>query len=417
MLLYLLLALVLNFYAFRGVAILFNIQKSQQRRMKLIYSYFLIDILFIVFSIFWIIVIRTSDWHDFVKYRNYAYVSGAFALIYFTKFSFVPFVLINDLKKIAVFIFKTYMLSGHALYRKSKKAYNKNFVLKAGILVSAVMFLFVLHGIVIGKTNYQVEEVSISYDKLPESFDGFVIAHISDTHLGSFEREENVIKGIKKIIGQSPDLVLFTGDLVNNEALEGMPYIDVFNELEPPYGKYSVLGNHDIGDYRRWYTIEKKDPDIRSIEKLHAKFGFELLRDQHDFIHKGGDSIMIAGVDNWGLPPFEKTGDLTEAISPYYDFQFIILLSHDPTHWGEKVRGKENIRLTLSGHTHGLQLGINIFGFRWSPAKYKYQQWQGLYEQNGQYLYVNTGFGFLLLPLRIGMPPEITIITLNKESI
>ncbi len=413
MLLFVFIAIILNLYAFRGVFILAGGFKNLEVRKSIIYTYFAIDVVFLLFSFIWIIVIRTSQWEDFIKYRNYFYISGAFALIYFPRLIFVPFVLINDFKLILARLLRKVIAHNRPFGKSFNKLYNAKVILSMGVLFSIITLFVVLHGIVIGKTNYTVKEVDIYFDELPMSFDGLVLAHISDTHLGSFRRKKHVERGLEKLIERKPDIVAFTGDLINNEAVEGKPYLDIFNKLSTPHGQYSVLGNHDIGDYRRWYTIEEKDPDIELLEKLHEKLGFELLRNQHRFIYKGDDSIMIAGVDNWGLPPFEKTGDLSKAISPYNDFGFIILLSHDSTHWTEEIKGKDNILLTLSGHTHGMQFGLNIGSTRWSPAKYIYPRWYGLYEYDGQYLYVNTGFGFLGFPFRIGMPPEITLITIK----
>jgi len=414
-LLFLSTVILLNVYAFRGICILAGMLKNNWLGKIIIRSYFIIDILFIIFSLVWIIIVRYSEWHDFVRYRNYFYISGAFALIYFPRFAFVPFVFINDLKTFFVFLTRKAIYPLKNLFGRLKGFSVAGLLLSSGLLVSTAVFLMVVYGISIGKTNFKINEVEIHFDALPSSFDGLTIAHISDTHLGSFKCKDNVIRGLNKIACQEPDLILFTGDLINNEAVEAAPFIDAFSDLEPPYGKFSVLGNHDLGDYRRWYMIEEKDPDMDAVVEVYRKMGFDLLRNRHVFLYNGGDSIMIAGVDSWGLPPFEKAGDLKEALSPHHNYEFIILLSHDPSHWAEKIQGRENIRLTLSGHTHGMQFGINICGIRWSPAKYYIPYWKGLYRYNGQYLYVNPGFGFVGMPLRIGMPPEITMITLKRE--
>ncbi len=414
MILFVIVAIILYLYSLRGIFIFTRKIKNIRIRKNIILSYWLLDVAFIVFSIFWIIIIRTSEWPDFVKYRNYFYISGAFSLIYFPKFAFVPFVFLNDLRSLFILAVKRVNFPGNRLKNLVEKKSKFNVLLSFGILCSTIVFFLVIYGIVIGKSNFKVTEKEIYFENLPPSFDGLVLAHISDTHLGGFSNKGNVYKGIEKIAKNEPDIVLFTGDLINNQAKEGKPYAEAFNKLTPQLGKYSVLGNHDIGDYRRWYMIEDKDPDIKSVEDLHEQMGFELLRNNNTFIIQEDDSIMIAGVDSWGLPPFEKTGDLSEAVSPYNDFNFIVLLTHDPTHWSEEVLGKENIRLTLSGHTHGIQFGVTYGNIKWSPAKYIYEYWYGLYKHNNQYLYVNPGFGFVGLPLRVVMPPEITIITLKS---
>ena len=211
-------------------------------------------------------------------------------------------------------------------------------------------------------------------------------------------------------------MLLFSGDMVNNEAVEAERFIDYFAAIQSPYGKFSVLGNHDMGDYRRWYTIEEKEANLLQLKDFQEKMGFDLLRNEHRFVTRGNDSIMIAGVDNWGLPPFHQLGDMDEALADYSDFPFILLLSHDPSHWTEVVVPESDIAITFSGHTHGFQAGIRSPWFQWSPVSVKYSNWNGLYSENGQMLYVNRGFGFIGFPGRMGMRPEITLLTLRKKS-
>ncbi len=413
---FLLIALLLNIYSFRGVKLISMRISNYKYKRNIKYFYWALDVLFIVFSIIWIVIIKSSNWHDYIKYSNYLYISGAFALIYFPRFIFAPFVLLHDLELLIKYTVRQLVNSKNIIYNSMAKPHQNFFSLHIGALAGIIVLFLVIHGVVIGKSNFKVNEVEVPFENLPESFDGLEIVHISDTHLGSFKNKEDVIKGIEIINNLDPDIILFTGDLINNEAKEGLPYIEYFNNLQPNLGKFSVLGNHDIGDYRRWYMIEEKDPDIKSIEKLHKKMGFELLRDQHVFVQKQKDSIMIAGVDNWGLSPFRKAGNISKALSPHNDYSFIILISHDPTHWVEEVLSKENISLTLSGHTHGMQFGIDTKNFTWSPASFKYRHWHGLYEDNDQLLYVNAGFGYVGLPLRIGIFPEITLIRLIVEN-
>jgi uncharacterized protein len=287
---------------------------------------------------------------------------------------------------------------------------------KAGGLLSVLMFFWVLYGVVYGRFNFQVEEVEIHFEALPEAFDGYRIAHFSDTHLGSFARTRPVIRGLKKISALQADMVVFSGDMVNNEAVEAAPYINHFRDIHSVDGKFTVLGNHDMGDYRRWYTIEERDANLQLLEELKADMDFELLRNEHVFITRGNDSIMLLGVDNWGLPPFAQYGDLQQALGRYHDFPFQVLISHDPSHWRAEVIPATRVDLMLAGHTHGMQMGIRTPWFAWSPSAIKYPEWNGTYREGQQVLYVNRGFGYLGFPGRIGMPPEITLITLRKGS-
>lgn len=208
------------------------------------------------------------------------------------------------------------------------------------------------------------------------------------------------------------DAVIFSGDLVNNEAAEVEPYITYFRDIQAIDGKFTVLGNHDMGDYRRWYTIEEKETNLKLLEDMQEQMDFILLRNEHTFISNGTDSIMLIGVDNWGKPPFAQYGDLQQALVGNVNFPFQLLISHDPTHWHAEVIPETNIQLTLAGHTHAMQMGIRTPWFSWSPSPY--DQWNGIYREGNQALYVNRGFGFLGFPGRIGMPPEITLITLRR---
>ena len=214
-----------------------------------------------------------------------------------------------------------------------------------------------------------------------------------------------------------PDLILFTGDLVNNDSREILPFIEDFKRLKATNGVYSVLGNHDYGDYKQWDSVASKEENMQLLYKYQKEMGFQLLNNENVIIRKGEDKFGIYGVENWGNKPFPQRGDLDKALEGNQDMEFKILLSHDPTHWNKKViEHPEHFDLTLSGHTHGMQFGVEIPGFKWSPIKYIYPQWAGLYEKKKQYLYVNRGFGFLGFPGRVGIWPEITVIELSRNS-
>ena len=238
---------------------------------------------------------------------------------------------------------------------------------------------------------------------------------MSDIHSGSFDNYEAVKRGVDLANEQKSDLLLFTGDLVNNEAKEIEPWIELFATLDAPYGKYSIFGNHDYGDYIEWPSFEEKHKNLETLAAHHKTIGFNLLRNQHVVLEKDGEKFFLAGVENWGKPPFPQHGDINKALQGIENKDFTVLMSHDPSHWKAQVVEHSNkVHLTLSGHTHGMQFGIEIPGFKWSPVKFKYPEWAGSYEQNGKKLYVNRGFGFLGFPGRVGIWPEITVITLKK---
>ena len=225
-----------------------------------------------------------------------------------------------------------------------------------------------------------------------------------------------VKKGFDLLQAQNPDVILITGDMVNNKAIEAKKYIDLMKNLKAPYGKYTIWGNHDYGEYVRWKSEEESMNNLKDLENYEKQMGLEWLNNTNKAIVKNNDTIYIAGVENWGLPPFPQNGNLDKAIENLNSEDFTVLLSHDPTHWREKVlKNEKNVELTLSGHTHGMQFGFEIGNFRWSPVKYKYKDWADLFEENGKYLYVNRGFGCIAYPGRVGIMPEITIIELRKK--
>jgi predicted MPP superfamily phosphohydrolase len=280
---------------------------------------------------------------------------------------------------------------------------------------SAIIFLVVLFGITRGRHFYRVRRETLYFPDLPGAFDGFTITQLSDIHSGSFSSDTGVQKGLDLVNEQASDLVLFTGDLVNNKASEMDRWIPAFSKIKAGYGKFSVLGNHDYGDYVRWESETEKQANLVRLKQVHGDIGFNLLLNQSISINKDGQAISLIGVENWGKGGFHKYGDLEKAATGLPQGSFNILMSHDPSHWDAVTLGHhQHIHLTLAGHTHGMQFGIELFGFKWSPIKYVYKQWAGLYKQAGKYLYVNRGFGFLGLKGRIGMWPEVAVITLKR---
>ena len=301
--------------------------------------------------------------------------------------------------------------------QKKDLSYNptrRKFVKNASLVIAGIPFISMINGITFGKYAYQVRRITLKFPNLPTSFNGFTIAQLSDIHSGSFDNIEEVKRGVQMVNELNPDLIAFTGDLVNNRTKEVLPFIDVFSKLKAKHGVYSTKGNHDYGIYRPWENNDDFVADQQLMDDVHAQMGFKLLKNEHAIIKKENEEIQLVGVENWGLPPFPQVGDLDKAVGNV-DAPFRVLLSHDPSHWDEKVRpNKRNVDLTLSGHTHGMQFGVEIPGLvKWSPVKYRYPRWAGLYQEGKEYLYVNRGFGFIGFPGRVGIMPEITLITLE----
>lgn len=292
------------------------------------------------------------------------------------------------------------------------------FMSYVGLTFTVVPAISFIYGMVKGAYKYRVHKVKVKSPNLPEAFNGFKIVQLSDIHSGSFMSPDPLIKAFGIVMDQKPDMILFTGDLVNNEAKETEPHLEAYKMLKAPYGVYSSLGNHDYGDYKYDWDPGAKEANLEALKEVHAKSGWRLLMNEHVPIEKDGQKIALLGIENWGGNlNFPRYGKLDNAYAGTEGYPFKILLSHDPSHWDMQVsqeRKYKDIDLTLSGHTHGMQFGIEIPGFKWSPAKYIYKHWAGLYRQDNQYLYVNRGLGFLGYPGRLGIWPEITVIELER---
>lgn len=283
------------------------------------------------------------------------------------------------------------------------------------VIVGLLIALFI-YGMVRGKYAYRVIKHRLYFEDLPANFDGFTITQISDVHSGSFTNAQSVQKGIDMIKAQHSDLFVFTGDLVNNKAEEIKPWIRHFSQIKAPFGQFSILGNHDYGDYVQWESEQNKRENLQQLKAYHKDLGYQLLLDEHVELHKGDQKIVLAGVENWGIG-FGERGDLKKALQGTNNQDFKVLLSHDPSHWeAEVVNFSSKVHLTLSGHTHGMQFGIEAFGIKWSPVKYRYKHWAGIKSLNDKYLNVNRGFGFLGFSGRIGIWPEITVIELKRKE-
>jgi predicted MPP superfamily phosphohydrolase len=292
----------------------------------------------------------------------------------------------------------------------------RKFISEVAVLVAAFPFTGFLYAMFKGKYDYRLHRTTLYFDDLPAAFDGFTITQLSDIHSGSFDNTAAVQRGIDLAKAQKSDLFVFTGDLVNNAAWEIEPYIANFGQLKAPHGQFSILGNHDYGDYIQWASEAEKAANLDKLKAHHKALGYQLMLNENIEIEKNGQKISLVGVENWGRG-FIQMGNLDKALQGVDKDAFKILLSHDPTHWEEKVRyHPTTIHLTLSGHTHGAQFGVETAGFRWSPVQYRYLDWAGLVNEQDRYLYVNRGFGFLAFSGRLGVWPEVTVITLRRAD-
>ncbi|WP_121809760.1 metallophosphoesterase [Mucilaginibacter kameinonensis] len=337
-----------------------------------------------------------------------------FLTFFITKLVFIIILSLGDLGRFFVGIFNKISGSGSANGQSAFPGRRK-FISEIAVLVAAVPFTSFFYAMFKGKYDYKLHKTTLYFEDLPEAFDGFTITQLSDIHSGSFDNTEAMQRGIDLAKAQKSDLFVFTGDLVNNAASEIEPYIDRFGQIKAPYGQFSILGNHDYGDYIVWNSEQEKAANLDKLKQHHKALGYRLLMDENVTIEKGGQTISLIGIQNWGRG-FIQVGDLNKAMQGVPKDAFKILLSHDPTHWEEQVRyNPTTIHLTLSGHTHGAQFGVEIPGFRWSPVKYRYLDWAGLANEKNRYLYVNRGFGFLAFSGRLGIWPEVTVIELKKK--
>ena len=332
-----------------------------------------------------------------------------------TQIFMVLFFLVDDLRRGAFWTMgQAASIAGAKFLNTEKGIPRSTFLSWMGVGLSSTLFFSLLYGFG-NKYNYKVIKKKIVLKGLPTAFKGFKIIHISDIHSGSLKDKSAVLKGIELIEKQNADLVLFTGDLVNDRASEMQDWMDVFGKIKAPHGVFSTLGNHDYGDYVKWDTVEEKKQNLDALKKVHHDLGWRLLMNENTSIEKRGEKIKIVGIENWGAKArFPKYGKMDLAMQGISKEDVAILLSHDPSHWEAEVIPKySSIQLTLSGHTHGMQFGLENPYFKWSPVQWVYKQWAGIYDNKDQQLYVNRGFGFLGYPGRVGILPEITLIELS----
>lgn len=347
-------------------------------------------------------------------YRQYFFITGAFLLIYLPKVLMLAFVIAGQVLILFLQLL-SFLFQNRGHYEFVRKTRRIKILSWTGFLAGMAFFAFIIYGMTVTRTDYKVKEVTLRYRNLPAAFNGTRILLVSDIHTGSFFNENELGPAFRKMRELSPDMLVFAGDMINVSATEAEPYISFFREIDPPLGKYAVMGNHDQDDYMKLTRTESREVIEKSLMQAEYEMGFTLLRNDHRFVHKGKDSIAVIGVDNWGKAPFHQYGELKPAMKGVPNACFKILLSHNPNHWEFEIRGKSNIDLTLSGHTHALQIGIDEPWCHWSPIRYKYPYYMGLYQWGSQYLYVNVGLGYLGFPGRIGIPPEITLITLQRS--
>lgn len=298
------------------------------------------------------------------------------------------------------------------------KGHRRNVVNNMGIVLSVCIAVTISYGMIVGKNELVVKQVDLEFNNLPKAFDDYIIVQFSDIHLGSFIGSHKLLNKLKERTDKiNPDLIFFTGDLVNNFSSELSGFETIFSKISKNGNSYSILGNHDYGNYSRWNSEMEKEENFETLTRSHRNFGFDLLRNTHRVIHAGSDSIFLIGVENWGHPPFPQYARLDSAMQHIPDDAFEILLTHDPAHWESQIAGKENIELSLSGHTHGLQFGAITAGIPFSLSYFVRQNWGGLYQTGENILYVNTGLGTVGIPWRIDMQPELTLLNLKRIEI
>jgi len=401
--------LVLDLYVFQAVKIVSNGASAKTRQ--------------VIYIAYWTLSAATVILLLLMPYTNYekwpravrTYLFATILGLFFAKIISVVFFLIDDIRRVVQWA------SGKIFFRNTEaegfgaEGISRSVFLSwLGIGAGSTLFGTLVYGFS-NKYNYQVKHIKLAYDNLPASFKGLKIVHISDIHSGSFTDKQAVNRGIDKILKENADIILFTGDIVNDRAVEMEHYMDVFSRLKAPMGVYSTLGNHDYGDYVHWESDAAKKANLEDLKKVHAALGWRLLMNEHEVLEKNGEQIALIGIENWGAKArFPKYGRMDLAYPGAAKYPFKILMSHDPSHWDAEVQPKyADIDLTLAGHTHGMQFGVEIPGFKWSPVEYVYKEWAGLYEAGKQKLYVNRGFGFIGYPGRVGILPEITVIELT----
>ena len=403
LIIFLILVLALDFYALQSF-------RSVVRNPWITYGYAFISLAIMGYIVFQVMTFERGSGDNSGFYLAFS----LFVLVYVPKLVLVVFMLGED-------VYRVFEAAVNYFVSKSENSTlfssRRKFIGQLALGIAAIPFISILYGVTKGKYNFKVVKYTLHFDDLPAAFDGYQISQISDIHSGSFDNKEKIEYAVDLVNKQASDVIMFTGDLVNSASKEMRPWKSTFSKLKAPDGVFSILGNHDYGDYSRWPSEEAKAENFQELLDIQKEMGFDLLRNESRFIEKEDARLAIIGVENWGKG-FKQKGDLALASSKVDTNDFKILLSHDPSHWQyEVVKDPNQYHLTLSGHTHGMQFGIEIPGVvKWSPIKWRYKYWAGIYEKAGQYINVNRGFGFLAFPGRVGIWPEISVITLKKQT-
>jgi predicted MPP superfamily phosphohydrolase len=399
--------ILLDLYVFQIVK---TVSGGSHRTRSIIFtSYWAISIAALII-LFILPLLNLDNYSKGVRSAVFAIIIGLFL----AKLIAAVFFLVDDIRRgIQWLVGKIFFRNTEGEQIEEERISRSLFLSWLGLAVGGGLFSSLLYGFS-NKYNYRIKKIKLNYPNLPVSFRGLKVVQISDIHSGSFTNKPAVQKGVDRILEIKPDLILFTGDLVNNESGEMHDYMDVFSQLKAPMGIYSILGNHDYGDYKDWPNAQAKKENLELLKQIQAQLGWRLLLDENVTLEKNNEQIALIGIQNWSaLKRFPKYGDLQKAYQGIEHLPFKILMSHDPTHWDAEVRPKySDIDLMLAGHTHGMQFGVEIPWLRWSPVQYVYKQWAGLYEEGKQKLYVNRGFGFIGYPGRVGILPEITLFEL-----
>jgi uncharacterized protein len=403
------LLVVIDFYVYQAVAV---VTKDWTSVMKPIVRYgFWVPTIVCFISIGYYVF---GDPYSLSHQTRTFLLTGIFA-VYIAKLFAVLVLFVDDFQRGIRWVAKTFSRdetavgSGPAITRSE-------FLSKAALAAAAVPLGAMTYGVISGAHDYRVRKKTVYLPNLPKAFDGIRIGQVSDIHSGSFFNKTAVKGGVEMMLKEKPDVLFFTGDLVNNETTEVNDYIDIFAKFKAPLGVYSVTGNHDYGDYKHWSSQQAKAKNLQELVEAHKVMGFDILMNENRFIEVDGEKIAVIGIENWGGKGFSKYGKLDVAYKGSEEAPVKLLLSHDPSHWDLQVRPfYKDIDMAFAGHTHGFQFGVEIGNFKWSPSQYMYKQWAGLYQEGSQYLYVNRGFGFLGFPGRIGMPPELTVIELKRS--
>lgn len=399
-LIFILIYAIVDFYAFQAI-------KTITKNNWVHYLHLAISVLVVGNFIFQF----TQESTGRVLTPEKSYALGFLLTIMALKLVVVPIMFGEDVFRLFEGTYNKLFVNKETFYLPSRR----KFISQVAMGIAAIPFASLLYGMYKGKYNFRVLNYTLHFDDLPEAFNGYKITQISDIHSGSFDNKEKIEYAVNLINEQASDTILFTGDLVNNTASEMDPWVDTFSKLKAKDGIFSIMGNHDYGDYVRWNSKEDKEQNLERLKGIQKQLGFDLLLNENRFIEKDDERIAIIGVENWGKG-FKQKGDLNKASEGVNSDDFKIVLSHDPTHWNEViVPHQDHYHLTLSGHTHGMQFGIEVPGWiKWSPVKWRYKHWAGIYEQANQFINVNRGFGFLAYPGRVGIWPEITVIELKK---